>query len=107
MSRPLSWLSMAPLSPRGPAGSTAATFLGTCDLTALASGQLTPEEERAKVCTIVVGINVLAPLEKAYHQVCKWRSHDLISNLEDPLRQNSSEHQLRRNDSPKSDADKD
>src|SRR5260370_8319110 len=76
ISRPSSLPSIVRLATRGLTRSTAATFLGTCDLTALSSGQLTPEEERAKVCTIVVGINVLTPLHKPYHTLLNWPTHN-------------------------------
>ncbi len=66
-----------------------------------------PEEDRAEVGTIVIGIKLLAPFEESYHQVCKWGSYNLISNFEEPLCKDGYEYNLGREDSPEGDADKD
>src|SRR6266851_122833 len=72
-----------------------------------ASRQGTPQEDRAEVRTIVVGIQVLALLEETYYQVGKWSGNDFVGNFEDPLCENGFEHHICRNDSPEGNADKD
>src|SRR5712692_715880 len=66
-----------------------------------------PQEDRAEVRTIVVGIQVLALLEETYYQVGKWSGNDFVGNFEDPLCENGFEHHICRNDSPEGNADKD
>src|SRR5436309_3514611 len=65
------------------------------------------EEQRVEVGSVIVGIEVFAPLEKADYQVRKRCSNYLVHHFEYPLCEDGCEHQLRRNEAPKGDADKD
>src|SRR5215471_10326043 len=82
------------------------TCNGRILLTTLALRQFTPEKKRIKISLIIIRIKILMALKKTHYPIRKRCSNHLIDNFENPLCKDGLQHQRRRNNSPKSNADK-
>src|SRR5258706_43109 len=70
-------------------------------------GQRSPEQDGAEVRAIIVSIKILTAFEETDHEIGKRCGYNFVGDLKNPLCEDGSEDQVRRNDAPEGYADED